>query len=443
MTSAITDAEPRSSRAAASERVLAPLLEPLARPGADAFQIAHSRSFPAARSADNVAIAAPESQRLARRLQARAEIVRASRDHERGGRVERRRVGGGARLAAEHGERDLRIPLRIAAREVGERAQLDADVACVELGQRHDAVAHDRHGRRAAGRELIDSRLAVHHHAVLAAELREGLGHRLDPLRCVDADQLAARAGGVGERAEQVEDRAHAERLPHRPRVAHGGVMGRGVQVAEAVALDHLGRLLGREVDRHAERFEQVGRARARRGRAVAVLGHRGAAGSGDERRRGGDVERAGAIAAGARRVDQVVARRPHGDDVRAHRASRADELVDRLALGAQRHEQARDLGRVGLAAHHERDHFLGVPGAQGVAREQTLDGLRDHAELPRPRKLRAITSPEGVSTDSGWNCTPWRWAMSRWRSAMTSPSRSRAVATSTSGSGSIAASEW
>ena len=150
----------------------------------------------------------------------------------------------------------------------------------------------------------------------------------------VHADQLAPRAGRVGQRPEQVEDRAHAQRAPHGPRVAHGGVVGGRVQVAEAVALDHLRGLLGREVDRHAERLEHVGRARARRGRAVTVLGDGAAAGGRDEGRRRGDVERARAVAAGAGGVDQVVARGRHGDDVRAHRARRADQLVDGLALG-------------------------------------------------------------------------------------------------------------
>ena len=130
-------------------------------------------------------------------------------------------------------------------------------------------------------------------------------------------------------------------------------------------------------------------------------------------------------------------------DHVRAHRARGADELVDGLALGPQGDEQAGDLRRIGLAAHHEPDCGLGVACAQRVPRQQPVDRLGDHAALPMARKFRAITSPAGVSTDSGWNCTPCRWGMSRWRRAMTSPSRSRAVAISTSGSGSIAASEW
>ena len=173
------------------------------------------------------------------------------------------------------------------------------------------------------------------------------------------------------------------------------------------------------------------------------MLGHRAAAGGGDERRGRRDVERARAVATRARGVDEVGAQGTHLDHVRAHRPGGPDELVDRLALGAQRDQQPGDLRRIGLAAHHEPDRRLGVSHAQRVAGQQAVDRLRDHAALPMARKFRAITSPAGVSTDSGWNCTPCRCGISRWRRAMTSPSRSRAVAISTSGSGSIAASEW
>ena len=70
------------------------------------------------------------------------------------------------------------------------------------------------------------------------------------------------------------------------------------------------------EVDARAQRLEQVGRARAAGGRAVAVLGHRTAGAGGDQRGGGGDVERARA-AAGAGRVQQV----RRGRSARARRA--------------------------------------------------------------------------------------------------------------------------
>ena len=62
----------------------------------------------------------------------------------------------------------------------------------------------------------------------------------------------------------------------------------------------------GRKIDLHAERREHVGRAGARRQRAVAVLGDRHAGARDDESRAGGDVVGAGRVAAGADDVDRV-----------------------------------------------------------------------------------------------------------------------------------------
>ena len=57
------------------------------------------------------------------------------------------------------------------------------------------------------------------------------------------------------------------------------------------------------------------------------------------------------------------------------------------------------------------------------VALDQRLDRLGDHAASPPWRGSSAISvARAGVSTDSGWNCTPCT-AASRWRRPMTSPS--------------------
>ena len=50
-----------------------------------------------------------------------------------------------------------------------------------------------------------------------------------------------------------------------------------------------------------------------------------------------------------------------------------------------------------------------------------------------RRRKLARIRGPAGVSTDSGWNCTPSR-GRSRWRIAMTTPSAVRPVTSMAAG---------
>ena len=51
------------------------------------------------------------------------------------------------------------------------------------------------------------------------------------------------------------------------------------------------------------------------------------------------------------------------------------------------------------------------------------------------------MSRPSGVSTDSGWNCTPSSGS-SRWRTAITSPSAAVAETSNTSGTV-VAASEW
>src|SRR5205085_10980331 len=68
----------------------------------------------------------------------------------------------------------------------------------------------------------------------------------------------------------------------------------------------HAGRI---ELDVDPELLEQVGGATMAGGGAVAVLGYRDAGARDDERRHRRDVERAGAVAPGAARVDHEIGR--------------------------------------------------------------------------------------------------------------------------------------
>ena len=90
-----------------------------------------------------------------------------------------------------------------------------------------------------------------------------------------DAEQLRRRAGRVGERPEQIEDRAHADLAPRRGDVAHRRMKALREQEADADLVEARGHLLGRQIDADAERLQNVGAAdRAGHG-AVAVLGDR------------------------------------------------------------------------------------------------------------------------------------------------------------------------
>ena len=210
-----------------------------------------------------------------------------------------------------------------------------------------------------------------------------------------------------------------------------------GEHEAEAEVVDRERDPLRWLLERDAELLEHVGRARLRARGPVAVLRDRGAGGRGDERGGGGDVERVGAVASGADDVDDGRALRRHGDDVLAHRLGEAGDLVGRLALRAQGDEEPGDLGLRRLAVH-DRAHQLARVGAREVVPvEEQLDRRPDDHR----RKFLAIAGPSGVSTLSGWNCTP-SIGSSRWRTPITSPSGVCEVTVSSAGTSS-AASEW
>ena len=75
-------------------------------------------------------------------------------------------------------------------------------------------------------------------------------------------------------------------------------------------------------------------------------------AGRGDERRRGRDVERAAAVAAGAAGVDDLGDGVRHGTRPRPHRLDGAGDLVRGLALHREGDEQRGDLALGELAVH-------------------------------------------------------------------------------------------
>ena len=94
-----------------------------------------------------------------------------------------------------------------------------------------------------------------------------------------------------------------------------------------------------------------------------------------------------------------------------AHRTSRSYNLVNALALGGERDQQARGLcGRV-LAVHYPANERCGLFLREILSGEQTPQergelahdavGVRDDA---KERKFSMRRSPCSLSTDSGWN---------------------------------------
>src|SRR5205823_3955313 len=171
----------------------------------------------------------------------------------------------------------------------------------------------------------------------------------------------------------------------------------------------------------------------------VAVLGHRHAAGRGDDRRKRRDVEGAEPVAAGPDHVEEV-ARDRHRRGVGARGPGHAGDLLDRLTLHAEGHDEAGDLGGRGVAGHDRLHGRAGLLLGEGLAPDELPYGL-DHPASSR--KLRSNSRPSGVSTDSGWNWTP-KLGRSRWRSPITIPLSVQAETSSPAGMEALSTtSEW
>src|SRR5439155_1225106 len=112
----------------------------------------------------------------------------------------------------------------------------------------------------------------VHHERMLRAQPGERPGDERRAIALGHTNHLAAHAGGVGERPEQVHDRRDRELASYRRRVLHRGMEVRREQKRDARFPEDARRLARVEADVHAQGFQHGGRAAAGRERAVAWL---------------------------------------------------------------------------------------------------------------------------------------------------------------------------
>ena len=124
-----------------------------------------------------------------------------------------------------------------------------------------------------------------------------------------------------------------------------------------------------------------------------------------------------------------------------AHRPDGAGDLVDRFAAQPQRHQQAADLRRRGVARHDRpenagSDSSAAQPAARRELGEKGLSSGSDWSLTPRSAAGRvrlaqgscgAAAWPCSVAMLSGWNCTP-KIGSSRCCSPWTTPSSLSAV---------------
>ncbi len=242
---------------------------------------------------------------------------------------------------------------------------------------------------------------------MFAAELLQHSRQRLQPAVGKYAEQLPLGRCRVGERPEQVEYGAHAEFLAHGGDMAHGGVELRRHEEADIGLLERAlqrGNACG-EVD--AELAQHVGGAAWRRHAAIAVLDHRHTAGRDHEGHRGGNVERALGVAAGAAGVDGAFG----GAELRRFQAQHfgpGGDFIHRLALDAQGQQECTHLRRGRARVHDDLERARRLLAAKvaafGENGEDLLDGVGAH--IPS-RKFLSSWWPCCEAMLSGWNCTP------------------------------------
>ena len=244
--------------------------------------------------ASSVARAAPESMADAATLMPSRDGRDAAGHEQRRAGIEHHDIARRAGLPVQHAAHDRGVLGGIAAEQLAERRLANAELRRVDVERVHGTVAALGHLGVAGRRDLVDAVGAVHDPGARRAEQPQRAREQIGQIGPRHADDLTRRAGGIRQRAEQVERRPHAHLAPRRRRRASstdGTSARRRTRCCRVVqrALDDR----RRRGEVHAELLEHVGAAAAARHRSIAVLGDLDAARRDDDRRRRRDVERA------------------------------------------------------------------------------------------------------------------------------------------------------
>ena len=221
-------------------------------------------------------------------------------------------------------------------------------------------------------------------------------GEKFGEMGSGNSDDLRGGSGGIGERAEKIENGANAEGAAGGHSVLHGGVNGGREEKSDADFFDGLADARGRLFDDDAELFEDVGCAGARTCGAIAVLGDAHACSGDDEGRGSGNVESIAAVAAGTAGIHEhfVGARMAGGENrrgVAAHGGGEADEFVDGFALHAESDEEGGDERVVGVAREDLLHDRVGFGAGEVFAREEFFEGGGNHELAARRRTSRFL----------------------------------------------------
>ena len=238
-----------------------------------------------------------------------------------------------------------------------------------------------------------------------------------------DTQQIVWRRSRIGERPENVEDRAHTEFLADGGNVLHGRMVVGREHEADAALSDAGSDLLTVQHDVGAQRLQHISCTRLGGHASVAVLGDGAPCSGHHEHDGGGDVEGVRTVTAGAHDVDEV-ATISHVDRVGelAHDLGSGRDLTDGLLLDAQAGQDGRRHDRRDLALHdhaHQVQHFVmeDFPvvddALEGVLRRDAHDGgwfvvvqmtAAACPRQPRGEGLPGDVRPGGPGRSSAWH---------------------------------------
>ena len=153
----------------------------------------------------------------------------------------------------------LRVLLRRAPRDVRKRVRRQAEVGRVDRALGDRAVLEVPDVRRACAADLIELLRAADDERAHHAACGDALRVRVPELGLRDADDHAARARGVDDRAEDVEHRAEGQRFAVRRDERHRGVVVGREDERERYARDGHRRVGCRRGEEAAEGLQQVG----------------------------------------------------------------------------------------------------------------------------------------------------------------------------------------
>ena len=190
--------------------------------------------------------------------------------------------------------------------------------------------------RGARNSELIHPLFARYHQSSLGSECSQCFGDFWDETLIEHSQKILLRSCGIGQRSQDIENRAVGDGFANRHDVFHHGMMVFGKNEAKTGAFEHLHLLLSAKIQIDPESLEHICAAAFAGNAAIAVLRHVAAKSRQEKRHRAGDIEGTALVTSRADHIDQFILeflgdRKLDGH--RAHYLRRFGDILGTLSL--------------------------------------------------------------------------------------------------------------